>query len=157
MDPQLLFRPMATIEADLAQRRASQSGTTPSVPVPVDYTAPPAGLAGAGEQPIGGLPAIGSSGLGLGGAGDGGGLASNPNVPAPGTSINPATGLPHTAGLTRQELAALKAQQEHSKSITEMSGRQQAAAQLVGAGPVVAGQPASPTMSDRSVIDVSHF
>jgi hypothetical protein len=81
-------------------------------------------------------------------------LASSPNVPAPGTSINPATGLPHTAGLTRQELAAMKAQEEHGRRLSEMSGRQQAAAQLVGGGPVVGGQPASPTMSERSVIDV---
>ncbi|KAK8853082.1 hypothetical protein IAR55_003783 [Kwoniella newhampshirensis] len=39
----------------------------------------------------------------------GGGLASSPNVPRPGTSIDPATGKPHTAGLTRAELEAKKA------------------------------------------------
>ena len=43
---------------------------------------------------------------GLGGFG--GGLASSPNVPAPGTSINPETGKPHTAGLTRAELDAIR-------------------------------------------------
>nr|KIR47560.1 hypothetical protein I312_03327 [Cryptococcus bacillisporus CA1280] len=39
----------------------------------------------------------------------GGGLASSPNVPKPGTSINPQTGKPHTAGLTRAQLEAQKA------------------------------------------------
>ncbi|TYJ53712.1 hypothetical protein B9479_005679 [Cryptococcus floricola] len=38
-----------------------------------------------------------------------GGLASSPHVPKPGTSIDPATGKPHTAGLTRTELDAKKA------------------------------------------------
>lgn len=36
----------------------------------------------------------------------GGGLQSSPNVPRPGESINPETGKPNTAGLTRAELAA---------------------------------------------------
>ncbi|WVQ72977.1 hypothetical protein IAR50_002540 [Cryptococcus sp. DSM 104548] len=39
----------------------------------------------------------------------GGGLASSPHVPKPGSSIDPATGKPHTAGLTRTELDAKKA------------------------------------------------
>ena len=43
------------------------------------------------------------------GGGFGGGLASSPNVPAPGTYINPETGKPHTAGLTRAELEAIRA------------------------------------------------
>jgi len=42
-------------------------------------------------------------------AGLAGGLASSPNVPVPGTSINPATGQPHTEGITRAELDAMKA------------------------------------------------
>jgi hypothetical protein len=37
-------------------------------------------------------------------------LASNPNVPRPGESINPETGKPHTAGLTRAELEAKRAE-----------------------------------------------
>nr|ODO00480.1 hypothetical protein L204_02474 [Cryptococcus depauperatus CBS 7855] len=39
----------------------------------------------------------------------GAGLASSPNVPRPGTTINPETGKPHTAGLTREELAKKRA------------------------------------------------
>ena len=39
----------------------------------------------------------------------GGGLASSPNVPSPGHSINPATGKPHQEGLTREQLAAKRA------------------------------------------------
>lgn len=39
----------------------------------------------------------------------GGGLATSSNVPRPGTSINPATGQPNTAGLTREQLAAKRA------------------------------------------------
>ena len=39
----------------------------------------------------------------------GGGLASSPNVPQPGTTIDPATGKPHVAGMTRAELEAKKA------------------------------------------------
>ncbi|OCF32178.1 hypothetical protein I316_06092 [Kwoniella heveanensis BCC8398] len=38
-----------------------------------------------------------------------GGLQSSPLVPKPGTSIDPATGKPHTAGLTRAELQAKRA------------------------------------------------
>lgn len=38
-----------------------------------------------------------------------GGLASSPNVPRPGATIDPATGKPHTAGLTRAELEAKRA------------------------------------------------
>ena len=44
----------------------------------------------------------------MGSSGFGGGLGSSPNVPVPGTSINPQTGQPHSAGLTREELAAFK-------------------------------------------------
>lgn len=67
----------------------------------------------------------------------GGGLASSPNVPAPGTSINPATGQPHTAGLTRAELdaqkvAAVGPTATEGKSLSELSGREQAARQLAG-------------------------
>ncbi|WVQ84892.1 hypothetical protein IAT38_007055 [Cryptococcus sp. DSM 104549] len=47
--------------------------------------------------------------LGAAAFGGAGGLGSSPNVPAPGTSINPETGKPHTAGLTRAELEAKKA------------------------------------------------
>nr|ODN94127.1 hypothetical protein L203_00303 [Cryptococcus depauperatus CBS 7841] len=39
----------------------------------------------------------------------GAGLASSPNVPRPGTTIDPETGKPHTAGLTREELAKKRA------------------------------------------------
>jgi hypothetical protein len=38
-----------------------------------------------------------------------GGLASSPNVPIPGSSYDPATDLPHTAGLTRAEPEARRA------------------------------------------------
>ena len=42
----------------------------------------------------------------------GGGLATSANVPRPGTSINPTTGQPNTAGLTREQLAAKRAAQD---------------------------------------------
>lgn len=170
MDPLLLFQSTAAIEADSARRRASAVDPT-TVPGTASFTGAPitqAHPAVGGE----GLPAVGASGLGLassasasaaptaGFGGFGGGLGSSPNVPAPGTSMNPATGLPHTAGLTRQELAAMKAQQDHGKTAeipSTLSGRQQAAAQLVGSGPVIGGpgQPGSPTMSEKSVLEVS--
>ncbi|ORY28138.1 hypothetical protein BCR39DRAFT_535598 [Naematelia encephala] len=68
---------------------------------------------------------------GLGGGG-GGGLASSPNVPKPGTTIDPATGKPHTAGLTRAELEAKRTAEAKGKEkdTSELSGREQAARQL---------------------------
>ena len=53
-----------------------------------------------------------------------GGLQSSPNVPAPGSSIDPATGKQFSAGMTRAELEAKKA--------ADLSGREQAARQLAG-------------------------
>jgi hypothetical protein len=53
-----------------------------------------------------------------------GGLQSSPNVPAPGSSIDPSTGKPFSAGMTRAELEAKKA--------ADLSGREQAARQLAG-------------------------
>lgn len=47
-----------------------------------------------------------ATGLGIGPSS--GGLASSPNVPKPGTSISQLTGKPHTEGLTRAELAAMR-------------------------------------------------
>jgi hypothetical protein len=55
-----------------------------------------------------------------------GGLQSSPNVPAPGSSIDPSTGKQFSAGMTRAELEAKKA--------AELSGREQAARQLAGPG-----------------------
>lgn len=49
------------------------------------------------------------------GAATGGGLASNPNVPRPGTSIDPNTGKPHQEGLTRAELEARRAAEKDKK------------------------------------------
>ncbi|WVR07823.1 hypothetical protein IAU60_004866 [Kwoniella sp. DSM 27419] len=46
----------------------------------------------------------------------GGGLQSSPLVPKPGTSINPETGKPHTAGLTRAELAAKRAAEAQAQA-----------------------------------------
>ena len=175
MDPLLLFQSTAAIEADSARRRASAVDPT-TVPGTASFTGAPITQAHPAAAAGEGLPAVGASGLGLassasasaaptagfgGSGGFGGGLGSSPNVPAPGTSINPATGLPHSAGLTRQELAAMKAQQDHGKTVeipSTLSGRQQAAAQLVGSGPVIGGpgQPGSPTMSEKSVLEVSH-
>lgn len=94
------------------------------------------------------------------GGGFGGGLQSSPNVPAPGTSINPATGKPNTAGLTRAELEAIRAKGadlldpapqavqatrgstsqpepvvsvgNEEKPLSALSGREQAARQLAG-------------------------
>lgn len=74
--------------------------------------------------PVGGLTVVGGP---IAGSAGGGGLASSPNVPRPGTSIDPATGKPHTAGLTRAELEAKKA-----AAASELSGREQAARQLTG-------------------------
>lgn len=74
------------------------------------------------------------------GSGFGGGLASSPNVPRPGASIDPATGKPHTAGLTREELEARRAAAQgpldtapsslDGRRLSEMSGKEQAARQL---------------------------
>lgn len=44
--------------------------------------------------------------LGPDGQYPGGGLQSSPNVPRPGATIDPNTGKPHQAGLTRAELQA---------------------------------------------------
>lgn len=84
------------------------------------------------------------------GVGGGGGLASSPNVPKPGTSINPATGQPHTAGLTRAELEAIRAKNTGTldtapltagiltgntadhRRVSDLTGREQAARQLAG-------------------------
>lgn len=74
------------------------------------------------------------------GSGWGGGLASSPNVPKPGSSIDPKTGKPHTAGLTRAELDTMRATGHgpldsapsmlEGRRLSEMSGREQAARQL---------------------------
>jgi len=96
------------------------------------------------------------------GGGFGGGLASSPNVPNPGTSINPETGKPHTAGLTRAELEAIRAKgaglldpsphtdvvressvvvgssgSAETQPLSELSGREQAARQLTGTASAV--------------------
>lgn len=71
------------------------------------------------------------------GAGGTGGLASSPNVPAPGSTINPATGLPHTAGLTRAELEAQRSAKGKERDVSEISGREQAARQLAGGAATV--------------------
>lgn len=47
------------------------------------------------------------------------GLGSSPNVPKPGTTINPETGKPHTAGLTRAELSAKRAEEGAEQATTE--------------------------------------
>lgn len=60
-----------------------------------------------------------------------GGLQSSPNVPAPGTSIDPSTGKAFSAGLTRAELEA--------KKVSDLGGREQAARQLAGPGLPVGG------------------
>ena len=57
-------------------------------------------------------------------SGGAGGLQSSPNVPAPGSSIDPSTGKQFSAGMTRAELEA--------KNAAELNGRQQAARQLAG-------------------------
>lgn len=74
-----------------------------------------------------------------------GGLQTSPNVPKPGTSIDPATGKPHTAGLTRAELEAKKAAAAEGltagtltgnatdhRPVSDLTGREQAARQLAG-------------------------
>lgn len=94
----------------------------------------------------------------------GGGLASSPNVPKPGSTINLATGKPHVEDLTRAELAAIQskgkglldptpqpeaarrssivecvlAEEEamegtkEGRRLSDLSGREQAARQLMG-------------------------
>jgi hypothetical protein len=60
-----------------------------------------------GANPTDTTPGLGSApGFGGGFGGGQGGLASSPNVPRPGASIDPATGKPFAAGLTRAELVA---------------------------------------------------
>lgn len=77
----------------------TQDTTTPVVPITSQFGfLAPAGLPGSGAIP---MPLYAS--------GAGGGLASSPNVPKPGTSIDPATGRPHQAGLTRAELEQMRA------------------------------------------------
>jgi hypothetical protein len=149
MDPVLLFQP-------LGNRRASAVPESTPTTAPVD-TLPPAAFAPAASSA--GLipPGPGAALSGFTGGLGGGGLASSPNVPVPGTTINPETGLPHTAGLTRAELQAQKARAEEGRRLSDLSGRQQAAAQLLGPGAVglnTTTTPASPT-SQHSVIDVS--
>lgn len=85
------------------------------------------------------------------------GLGTAPNVPAPGSSIDATTGLPHTAGLTRAELDSIKTRgagllEGGSGDVHDLSGRQQAAAQLVGGG---LGVPASPNPRKGSIVEVS--
>ncbi|KAK4689345.1 hypothetical protein P7C73_g761, partial [Tremellales sp. Uapishka_1] len=114
----------------------------------------------------------------------GGGLASSPNVPRPGTSINPETGKLHTAGITRVELeakkaAALKAEEEAeakeveaesqntssvagtTSHLEELSGREQAARQLAGLGTPPPASTASTitstTMGPKSTIPPSEL
>jgi hypothetical protein len=143
------------------------STASPSAPVPpsgpVGATAQTSGFAQAGPETsasAGIAPAPGGpAGPGFGGI-TGGGLASSPNVPRPGTTINPATGKPHTAGLTRAELEQIKSQQKvdeqnrrasfvksqfgvlasddaavntkEGRRLSELPGREQAAKQLAG-------------------------
>lgn len=149
MDPVLLFQPLANRRASAAPE--TTSGSPPAATVD---TLPPAAFAPAASSAGLVPPGPGAALSGFTG-GLGGGLASSPNVPVPGTSINPDTGLPHTAGLTRAELQAQKARAEEGRRLSELSGRQQAAAQLLGPGAVgLNDTPASPT-SQHSVIDVS--
>ncbi|WVF73149.1 hypothetical protein IAT40_007968 [Kwoniella sp. CBS 6097] len=73
---------------------------------PLSSVAPPtaqtSGFAQAGDAPP-------SEQVGTTTGGGGGGLATSSLVPKPGTTIDPATGKPHTAGLTRPELEAKRA------------------------------------------------
>ena len=69
-------------------------------------------------------------------SGSGSGLGSSPNVPKPGSTIDPATGQPHKKGLTRAELAAMQAKsatesQGGAGVYSDLSGREQAARQLL--------------------------
>lgn len=107
--------------------------TIPIIPIApqgvVGDTAQTSGFANAGSPPS------------IAGFGGGGGLGSSPNVPKPGTSIDPATGKPHTAGMTRAELEAKKygltgTGKGKEKDESEVSGREQAARQLGQSGPV---------------------
>jgi hypothetical protein len=65
-------------------------------------------------------------GVGVAPGAPSGGMQSSPNVPAAGTSIDPSTGKPFSAGMTRAELEAKKA--------ADLTGREQAARQLAGPG-----------------------
>jgi len=109
---------------------AGTTGQTSSNPGPEAF------LAGPG---FGGVPVFAGSAVGFGG-----GLASNPNVPRPGTSINPLTGQPHTAGLTRADLQAMKdlaiGNSTSSGVDPSLSGREQAARQLAGTASSLAVQ-----------------
>ena len=127
-----------------AERRASiasqgQTASSPKAPsVPLAQTGGFVNADAPGTQtsgPPSGQPApktvAGVSGDGPGwldnlqvGFGGLGGLGSAPNVPRPGTSIDPSTGQPYHAGLTRAELDAKKAQEASLSELAAVPGSQ---------------------------------
>jgi hypothetical protein len=86
--------------------------------------------------------------------GEGGGLASSPNVPKPGTSINPETGKPHTAGVTRAELEATKAKGENLPDPTPQEA-ERGQSSVKNQFDVPAGQEAMHTVEGRRLSDLS--
>ena len=118
-DPSNCADPSSPASGATAQSSGLVSGGAnkqPTANPPAEYTAQPAQL---GFMAVPGIPLATFGGLG-------GGLASSPNVPGPGTSIDPTTGKPHVAGLTRAELEAKNA------ATANVGGREQAASQLAG-------------------------
>ena len=134
---------MASAQMYSTSRPVQPTAQDAPIPLPADPIDPLAGPSGATAQTggfvQGGTSPTSSPPSGFGG-GFGVGLASSPNVPRPGSSIDPVTGKPHTAGLTRAELEAKKAAEASSSSaltidgkrLDDLSGREQAARQLTG-------------------------
>ncbi|WVR00324.1 hypothetical protein IAU59_007467 [Kwoniella sp. CBS 9459] len=76
-----------------------------------------------------------------------GGLQTSPLVPKPGTSIDPATGKPHTAGLTRAELEAKRAAEARAADSAYASSSGQPAS----SAEVPANQPGASGVSDEEL------
>lgn len=113
-----------------------ETSSSSAVPAASSSTAAPSTLASAPASVTPATAILGSAGIPaqfgyMGGAfgvtnyaSGAGGLQSSPNVPAPGSSIDPSTGKQFSAGMTRAELEA--------KNAADLSGREQAARQLAG-------------------------
>ena len=125
-----------------------------SGPSPESNAASAASVGAYGPGPIG-ISSLGGLNPALLGGMGAGGLASSPLVPRPGETIDPKTGKPHVAGLTRAELEAKREAEAATakegvstassvagpgKALEDLGGKEQAARQLTGTVPVPAGE-----------------
>ena len=83
-----------------------------------------------------------------------GGLASSPLVPKPGESIDPKTGKPHQAGMTRAEVEAKRPAEAASSNRTSSSGVNPAAAAAAGATIVGSGSSGSDKSQGKALEDM---